>query len=90
MMCGEVQLEGALGEGNARVCCVQSSASTKMVTWGVMWKVRATIALPLSRYSAFQYLVTVTSVFGHCGENIPLSVYGYCKDNILLFSKWFL
>ena len=91
LMCGEVQLEGAFDESNARVSCCESSTLTKMVTWGVMWKVRATIALPLSRYSAFEYMVTVTSVFCHCGENILLSVYGiYCKDNILLFSKWLL
>ena len=90
-MCGVVQLEGAFDEGNARVSCVESSISTKMVTWGVMWKVRATIALPLSRYSAFEYMVIVTSALGHCGENIQLSVYGYnCQDNILLFSKWLL
>ena len=89
-MRGEVQLGGAFDEGNARVSCVEGSISTKMVTWGVMWKVRATIAPPLNRYSAFQYLAFVTSVFGHCGENIPLSAYGYCQDNILLFSKWLL
>ena len=49
MMCGEVQLEGAFGEGNARVSCVEGSTSTKIVTWGAMWKVRATIELLLSR-----------------------------------------
>ena len=50
MMWGEVQLEGAFDEGNARVSCSESSISTKMVTWGVMRKVRATIAAPQSRY----------------------------------------
>ena len=90
-MCGEVQLEGALDGGNAWVSCSESSISTKKVTWGVMWKVRATIAPPLSRKSAFQNMVIVTSVLGHCGENILLSVYGYCcQGNILLFSKWLL
>ena len=29
MMCGEVQSEGALGEGNAMVSCSESSTSTK-------------------------------------------------------------
>ena len=63
MMCGEVQLEGDFDEGNARVSCSESSISTKMVTWGVMWKVRATIAPPLNRYSAF-------TVFGYCNFSI--------------------
>ena len=77
MMCGEMQLEGAFDEGNARVSCSEGSTSTMMVTWGVMWKVRATIALPLSRFSAFESMVTATSVFGHRCEKILLSTYGY-------------
>ena len=60
-MCGETQLEGAFDGGNAWVSCSESSLSTKMVTWGVMWKVMATMALPVSRYSAFQYMAIVTS-----------------------------
>ena len=56
-MFGEVQLEGAFGEGNARVSCDENSISSKKVTSGVTWKVRATIALPANKYSAFQYLV---------------------------------
>ena len=59
MMCGEAQSEGALDEGNARVRRSEVSASTKMVTWGVIWKARATIALPAIKYSAF-------SVYGYC------------------------
>ena len=77
MMCGEVQFEGAFDEGNARVSCSESSTSTKKVTSGVIWKVRAAIAQPANKYSAFQYMVNVISVFGHCNEDILLSVYGY-------------
>ena len=53
--------------------CSESSISTKMVTWGVMWKVRATIALPLNRYSFVQYMVIVEII--SC-----FSVGGYCKS----------
>ena len=63
MMCGEVQFEGAFDEGNARVSCSESSTSTKKVTSGVTWKVRAAIALPANKYSAF-------SVFGYCNFSI--------------------
>ena len=90
-MRGEMQCEGAFDEGNARVSCSEGSTSTKMVTWGVMQKVRATIVLPLSRYSAFRNIAIVTLVFGHRSVNILLSVHGYyCQDNILLFNKWLL
>ena len=54
MMCGEVQFEGAFDEGNARVSCSESSAATKKVTSGVVWKARATIAQSLNKYSVFQ------------------------------------
>ena len=64
-MCGEVQLEGAFDEGNARVSCSENSISSQEVTSGVTWKVRATIALPTNKYSAFQYMVIVTSALGH-------------------------
>ena len=50
----------------------------------------ATLALPLGRYFAFQYLETVSLVFGHRSENIPLSVFAHCEDSILLFSKCIL
>ena len=53
MMCGEVQSEGAFNEGDARVSCSESSTSTKKVTSGVIWMVRATTALPANKYSAF-------------------------------------
>ena len=76
-MCGEMPLEGAFDEGNARVSCSESSTSTKKVTSGVIWKARATIAQPANKYSAFQNMVNVASVFGHCNEDILLSVYGY-------------
>ena len=76
MVCGEVQSEGAFDEGNATVCCCEKSTSTKMVTSGVIWKARAAIALAAHKYSAFQYMVILTSVFGHCSENILLSVHG--------------
>ena len=76
MMCGEVQSEGAFDEGNARVSCSGSSTSTKKVTSGVIWKARATNALAAHKYSAFQYMVILTSVLGHCSENILLSVCG--------------
>ena len=80
MMCGEVQLEGAFDDGNARVSCSESSTSTKMVTSGVTWKVRATTVLPLNKHSAFQLMNVATSVFGHRNENILFSAYGnYCK-----------
>ena len=59
MMRGEVQFEGAFDEGNARLSCSESSTSTKKVTSGVTWKVRATIALPASKYAAI-------SVYGNC------------------------
>ena len=77
MMCGEVQFEGAFDEGNARVSCSESSTSTKMVTSGVIRKVRATTAQPANKYFAFQLMVNVISVFGHCSEDILLSVNGY-------------
>ena len=63
MMCGEVQPEGAFDEGNARVSCSENSTSSKNVSPGVIWKVRATTALPASIHSAFQHVGTVTSVF---------------------------
>ena len=68
MMCGEVQLEGAFDDGNARVSCSESSTSTKKVTSGVTWKVRAAIARPANKYSLLQCLVVVTSAFGHCAK----------------------
>ena len=76
MMCGEVQSEGAFDEGNARISCSESSTSTKNVTSGVIWKASATIALAANKYSAFQYMVILASLLGHCSENILLSVYG--------------
>ena len=76
-MCGEVLLEGAFDEGNARLSCIESLVSTKKVSWGVTRKVMATMALPLGRNSAFQYMAFATSVFGHRSENVPLSVYGH-------------
>ena len=63
MMCGEMQLEGAFDEGNARISCSESSTSTKKVTPGVIWKARATIALPANKYSAF-------SVYGYYNFSI--------------------
>ena len=69
MMCGEMQLEGAFDEGNARISCSESSTSTEKVTPGVIWKARATIALPANKDSTFQYMATVTSVFVHCNVN---------------------
>ena len=77
LMCGEVQFEGAFDDGNARVSCSESSTSTTKVTSGVIWKARATIALPLNKYSAFQYMVIVTSLLGNCNEDILLSAHGY-------------
>ena len=59
LMCGEMEFEGAFDEGNARVSCSESSTSTKKVTSGVTWKVRAIIALPANKYSAF-------SEYGYC------------------------
>ena len=58
-----MQLEGAFDEGNARISCSESSTSTKKVMPGVMWKARATIALPANKYSAF-------SVYGYCNFSI--------------------
>ena len=79
MMCGEVQSEGAFDEGNARVSCGESSTSTKKVTSGVIWKDRATIALPANKYSAFQDMVLVATVLGQCYEKVLPSDYGcYC------------
>ena len=75
MMCGEMQLEGAFDEGNARISCGESPTSRKKVTPGVIWKARATIALPANKYSAFHYIVPVASVLGHY-EKVLLSVYG--------------
>ena len=66
MMCGEVQLEGAFDDGNARVSCSESSTSTTKVTSGVIWKARAASVQPANKYSVFQYMVNVISVFGHC------------------------
>ena len=87
-MCGEVQFEGAFDEGNARVSCSESSTQTES---GVTWKVRATIAQPANKYSAFQFMVNEISVFGHCNEDILLSVYGLLLNRyILLSNKWFL
>ena len=82
-MCGEVQCEGAFDEGNARVSCSENSISSKKVTSGVTWKVRATIALPANKYSAFQNMVIAVkwSFF---------SAYGHCEENILPFSIWLL
>ena len=68
-MCGEVQSKGAFDEGNARVSCSESSTSTKKVTPGVNWKARATNALTAHKYSAFQYMVFLTSVLGQCSGN---------------------
>ena len=88
LMCGDVQFEGAVDEGNARLSCIESLISTKKVSWGVTWKVMATMAPPLSRYTAFVHIAIVTSVFDHRSENIPFSGHGhYCKHNILPFSK---
>ena len=61
MVCGEVQLEGAFDEGNVTVCCSESSI-LKEVTSGVTRKVRATIALPVNKYSAFQHVAFVVKV----------------------------
>ena len=77
MMCGEVQFEGAFDEGNAYARCSESSILTKMVTSGVICKVRATTAPPAIKYSAFQLLVIVTSVLCHCAEFILPSIHGY-------------
>ena len=74
MMCGEMQLEGAFDEGNARISCSESSTSTKKVTPGVNWKARATIALPANKYSALQYLVIVITVLGHCSDKTRWSL----------------
>ena len=63
MMCGEMQLEGGFDEGNARISCSESSTSTKKVTPGVIWKARATNALPANKCSAF-------SVNGYCNFSI--------------------
>ena len=63
MMCGEMQLEGAFDEGNARVSCSESATSTKKVTSGVTCKVRATTAQAANKYSAF-------SVYGFCNVSI--------------------
>ena len=63
IMCGEMQFEGDFDEGNARVSCSESSTSTKKVTSGVSWKVRAPIALPAIKYSAF-------SEYGYCNFSI--------------------
>ena len=63
MMCGEVQFEGAFDKGSARVSCSESSTSTKKVTSGVIWKVRATIAPPVDKFSAF-------SVYGYCNVTV--------------------
>ena len=63
MMCGEVKFEGAFDEGKARVSCSESSTSTKNVTSGVIGKVRAAIALPANKYSAF-------SVYGYCNVTV--------------------
>ena len=62
MMCGEMQLEGAFDEANARISCSESSTSTKKVTPGVIWKGRATIALAAHIYSAFQLIFFNVSV----------------------------
>ena len=70
-MCGEVQFEGAFDEGNARISCSESSTSTKKVTSGVVWKVRAAIAPPANKYSALQHMVTVDKASW-------LSEYGLC------------
>ena len=53
MMCGEIKFGGAFDEGNARVSCSESSTSTKKVTSGVTWNVRAAYAQPVNKYSAF-------------------------------------
>ena len=53
LMCGEMQLEGAFDEGNARISCSESSTSTKKVTPGVNWKAKAAIAQPANKCSAF-------------------------------------
>ena len=63
MMCGEVQSGGAFDEGNARASCSESSTSTKKFTPGVIWKARATIALPVNKYSDF-------SENGYCNISI--------------------
>ena len=63
MMCGEVRFEGAFDEGNAGVSCSESSTSTKKAKSGVIWKVRAAIALPANKCSAF-------SVYGYCNFTV--------------------
>ena len=76
-MCGEMQFEGACDEGSARVSCSEGSTSTKKVTSGVTWKVRATIALPANKYSAF-------SVYGYCNFSIgPF----YLKKKMVIVMK---
>ena len=57
MLCGEAQLEVAFDEGNARVSCSESSASTKKVASGATWNVRAATAQPANKYFATQYMV---------------------------------
>ena len=77
MMCGEMKFEDAFNEGNARVSCSESSTSTKKVASGVIWKDRATIALPAMKNSALQHMVIALSVFGHCFGYVILTEYGY-------------
>ena len=62
LMCGEVQFEGACDEGNERVSCGESSIPRKKFTSGVLWRVRATIALPTKIYSAFQNMAILMKV----------------------------
>ena len=73
-MWGEMQFEGAFDEGCARVSCSERSTSTKKVTSGVTWKARATIALPANKNTAFQNMVIVTSVLGHCSDKINVVI----------------
>ena len=61
-MCGEMQLEGAFDEGNARKSCSESSTSTKKVTSGAIGKVRAAIVLPPNKILLFQYMDIVMSL----------------------------
>ena len=62
-MCGEIKSKVLSMKANARVSCSESSTSTKKVTSGVIWKVRAPIALHASIYSAF-------SAYGFCNVSI--------------------
>ena len=88
-----VQQDCTCDEGNARVSCSKSSISKKKVTPRAMWKVRATIAQPASKYVAFQNMVIVMkvscfSVNGHCKGKYSTFQQVVLVKNILLLSNW--